>query len=85
MFKGVNLEDMPYKNVHILDETLYINSVSEEQNGEYQCAGTNQAGTGYSNTLRIKVASKSTILIRNKQVNIYCNLPVCKTFSKTVL
>ena len=64
--KGVDLEDVSFKNVHILDETLYINSISEEQNGEYECAGTNQAGTGYSNTLTIKVASKSTILIRNK-------------------
>ena len=59
---GVDLEDMSYKNVHILDETLYINSITEEQNGEYQCAGINQAGTGYSNSLTIKVESKSSIL-----------------------
>lgn len=60
--KGVDLEDMSYKNVHILDETLYINSINEEQNGEYQCAGINQAGTGYSNALTIKVESKNSIL-----------------------
>ena len=55
---------MSYKNVHILDETLYINSINEEQNGEYQCAGINQAGTGYSNqyALKIKVESNNSIL-----------------------
>ena len=53
---------MSYKNVHILDETLYINSITEEQNGEYQCAGINQAGTGYSNSLTIKVESKTFFL-----------------------
>ena len=57
---GVDLEDMSYKNVHILDETFYINSITEEQNGEYQCARTNQAGTRYS--LTIKVKNKSYML-----------------------
>ena len=37
-------EDISYKNVHILDETLNINSIDEVQNGEYQCAGIYQAG-----------------------------------------
>ena len=65
--------------MHILDETLYINSITEEQNGEYGCAATNQAGTGYSNTLPLKVASKNVILIRNKQSKfIPLNLLVCK-------
>jgi hypothetical protein len=67
LFKGVNPEEVSSKNVHILDETLYINSITEEQNGEYGCSATNQAGTGYSNTLALKVASKNTTLIKNKQ------------------
>ena len=66
-FQGINLKELALKNVHILDETLYINSISEELNGEYGCSATNQAGTGYSNTLVLKVASKKALLIKNKQ------------------
>jgi len=72
--QGVDLEDMSYKNVHILDETLYINSITEEQNGEYQCAGINQAGTGYSNSLTIKVEMAPSCLNNNSATVIEMSL-----------
>jgi len=63
--QGINLEEVSAKNVHVLDETLYINSITEEQNGEYGCAATNQAGTGYSSTLALNVAMAPSCLKSN--------------------
>jgi len=72
--QGVDLEEVSAKNVHVLDETLYINSITEEQNGEYGCAATNQAGTGYSNTLALKVAMAPTCLNNNSTTVIEMSL-----------
>lgn len=72
--QGVNLEEVSSKNVHILDETLYINSITEEQNGEYGCSATNQAGTGYSNTLALKVAMAPSCLNNNSTTVIEMSL-----------
>jgi len=81
--QGINLKELALKNVHILDETLYINSISEELNGEYGCSATNQAGTGYSNTLVLKVATapsclnNSTTVIEmslHEETEIHCSM-----------
>lgn len=48
---GENSDD----NVHILDQTLFLSSVSRENSGDYVCTVTNQAGSSSSNTVKISV------------------------------
>ena len=56
ILQGENLEEKPKANVHLLDETLFINSFSDEDNGEYSCVVTNQAGTTTSNGVQLYIS-----------------------------
>ena len=43
LLQGESLETFPRPNVHLLDETLFINSFTAEDSGDYACVVTNQA------------------------------------------
>ena len=49
------LDENSEDNVHILDQTLFLSSVTKENSGDYLCTVTNQAGTTTSNTVTITV------------------------------
>ena len=53
--QGIVLDETTAKNVHILDQTLFLSSVSKENSGDYVCTVTNQAGSGRSNVMEIRV------------------------------
>ena len=54
-FQGSVLDENKEDNVHILDQTLFLSSVTKENSGDYLCTVTNQAGTTTSNTVTITV------------------------------
>jgi len=55
--EGSNVADLEDKRLHILDDTLYISDVTGGQEGFYTCEATNDAGTGSSNSISVKVAT----------------------------
>ena len=55
LFQGKTMEERAKKNVHLLDETLFISSFSDDDNGNYACVVTNQAGTATSNSFPLFV------------------------------
>ena len=57
-FQGQNLEKRSKSNVHLLDETLFINNFGPDDVGDYKCIVTNQAGTQASNVLHLGVKGK---------------------------
>ena len=59
-FQGEDLEKNSKDNVHLLDETLFINNFGVEDVGDYQCSVTNQAGTSASNTLHLDMKGDKT-------------------------
>ena len=52
-------------NVHLLDETLFINSFDVDNVGEYRCVVTNQAGTSTSNSLSLSIAGTKSYLVES--------------------
>lgn len=52
-------------NVHLLDETLFINSFDVDNVGEYRCVVTNQAGTSTSNSLALSIAGTKSYLVES--------------------
>ena len=72
------MDDTPAPNVHLLDETLFINSWTEDDNGDYKCEVTNQAGTTQSNSVKLSAAGRNTnrnyntqLCINRSQLNVY--------------
>ena len=59
--QGHNLEKRSKSNVHLLDETLFINNFGPEDVGDYKCIATNQAGTQESNVLHLGVKGKNVL------------------------
>ena len=53
------LEENTADNVHILDQTLFLSSVTGETSGDYVCTVTNQAGTTSSNVMVINVPGET--------------------------
>ena len=81
LLQNQNLEDSPAPNVHLLDETLFINSWTDDDNGDYRCEVTNQAGTSQSNSVKLSVAGRNTntnyntqLRINRNQLNVYSSL-----------
>ena len=57
------LEETTADNVHILDQTLFLSSVTQENSGDYVCTVTNQAGTGSSNVMVINVPGEAICVV----------------------
>ena len=81
------MDDTPAPNVHLLDETLFINSWTEDDNGDYKCEVTNQAGTTQSNSVKLSAAGRNTnrnystqLCINRSQLNVYSGLSYFSLF-----
>ena len=51
----MDLDKKSKTNVHLLDETLFINNFGPDDTGDYRCIVTNQAGTSTSNLLKLDI------------------------------
>ena len=75
------LEETSADNVHILDQTLFLSSVTQENSGDYVCTVTNQAGTGSSNVMVINVPGEAICVVVEVMEVLSDHLPqVSKSF-----
>ena len=45
-------------NIHVLDDTLHLSNVNDDNSGDYACTVANAAGSSTSNILTITVSGR---------------------------